>query len=191
MKKVIKIVLIIASILFVANFLLNRFFFRTDLEEEPEITELKKSSFDFSSTKPFFFKVDKNLFYSPDGRLDYTGKPIWQGKIEEAYISPSSEYALIYNNNELSLIDNKGKEIFIIDDCTDLIEIEKNRKTGRFISSGIQWSKNSDFFLISQDRVWDKNYSNKNKTSIYKYSIASNSFKSFIDLNEELINDFF
>ena len=55
----------------------------------------------------------------------------------------------------------------------------------------VQWSKNSDFFLIVQDKVWDKNYSKKNKSSIFKYSIHDKSFKTFIDLSEELISDFY
>lgn len=190
MKKLLKIIVIVVAILFVANFLLNKFFFKTDLDQEPELTDLKDSIFEFSSTKPFYFKVDNSLYYSADGRFDYSRKPIWTGEIEEAYISPNSKYALIYYDNKLTLLDNVGKVLFKIEDCTDLIAVEKDKKSGRFNSSEIQWSKNSDFFLISQDRVWDKNYSKKNKTSIYKYSIADNSFKIFIDLDEELQGDF-
>lgn len=178
------------AILSVANFLLNKFFFKSDLDREPELTDLKESTFEFSSTKPFYFKVDNNLYYSADGKLDYSRKPIWEGEIEEAYISPNSKYALIYFDNDMNLIDSNGKVIFKIDDCTDLIAVEKDKKSGRFNSSEVQWSKNSDFFLISQDKIWDKNFSKKNKSSIYKYSIADNSFKTFIDLDEELQGDF-
>lgn len=190
MKKLLKIIVTVVAILFVANFLLNKFFFKTDLDREPELTDLKESIFEFSSTKPFYFKVDNSLYYSADGKLDYSKKPIWEGEIEEAYISPNSKYALIYFDNAMKLIDCNGKVIFKIDNCTDLIAVEKDKKSGRFNSSEVQWSKNSDFFLISQDRVWDKNYSKKNKTSIYKYSIADNSFKTLIDLDEELQGDF-
>lgn len=190
MKKLLKIILIVVAILFVANFLLNKFFFKSDLDREPELTDLKESNFEFSSAKPFYFKVDNSLYYSGDGKLDYSSKPIWTGEIEEAYISPNSKYALIYHDNILTLVDNVGKVLFKIDDCTDLIAVEKDKKSGRFNSSEVQWSKNSDFFLITQDRVWDKNYSKKNKSSIYKYSISDNSFKTFIDLDEELQGDF-
>ncbi len=176
--------------LIVANFLLNKFFFKSDLNREPELINLKESIFEFSSTKPFYFKVDNSLYYSADGKLDYSRKPIWEGEIEEAFISPNSKHALIYFDNHMKLIDSNGKVIFKIDDCTDLIAVEKDKKSGRFNSSEVQWSKNSDFFLISQDRVWDKNYSKKNKSSIYKYSIGGNSFKPLIDLDEELYGDF-
>ena len=185
-----KIIVIFVAILFVANFLLNKYFFRSDLDREPELTDLKESTFEFSSTKPFYFNVDNSLYYSADGKLDYSIKPIWEGEIEEAYISPNSKYALIYFDNDMKLIDSNGKVIFKINDCTDFIAVEKDKKSGRFNSSEVQWSKNSNFFLISQDRVWDKNYSKKNKTSIYKYSIADNSFKTFIDLDEEIQGDF-
>ena len=190
MKKLLKILLIITAIILIGDFLLNKFFFQTDKDRQPEINDLKESSFKFSSTKPFYFKVDNHLYYSADGQLDYTLKPIWNGEIEEAYISPNAKFALVYNDNELSLIDNTGAVKFKIDDCTDLIAAEKDKKSGRFNSSEIQWSKNSDFFLIAQDRIWDKNYSKKNKSSIYKYSIRDNLFKSFIDLDEELQEDF-
>lgn len=170
--------------------MLNKFFFRTDLDRKAEITDLKESHFDFSSSKPFFFKVDNKLYYSSDGKLSYTLTPIWEGKIDEAYISPNGRYALIYYDNELTLIDHQGKKIFKIENCTDLIAVEESRKTGRFNSSEIQWSKNSDFFLVAQDRVWDKNFSKKNKSSIYKYSLADNSFKPIIDLDGELIQCF-
>lgn len=190
MKKLLKIILIVVAILFVANFLLNKFFFKTDLDREPELTDLKESIFEFSSSKPFYFKVDNSLFYSANGKLDYSSKSIWTGEIEEAYISPNSKYALLYRDNKLTLIDKVGKVLYRVDDCTDLIAVEKDKKSGRFNSSEVQWSKNSDFFLISQDIIWDKNYSKKNKSSIYKYSIADNSFKTLIDLDEELQGDF-
>jgi len=190
MKKGLKIILIVVAILFIVNFLLNKFFFKTDCDREPELTDFKETLFDFSSTKPFYFKVDDRLYYSADGKLDYSRKPIWKGKIEEAYISPNSKYALIYFGNHLRLIDCNGKEIFKINNCTDLIAIERDKKSGRFHSSEIQWSKNSDFFLIAQDRFWDKNYSKKNKSSIYKYSIGDNTFTTLIDLDEELCDDF-
>ena len=190
MKKLLKIILIVVAILFVADLLLNKFFFKSDLDREPELTDLKESNFEFSSTKPFYFKVDNGLYYSSDGKLDYSSKPILKGEIEETYVSPNSKYALIYFDNHMKLVDNNGKVLFEIDNCTDLIAVEENKKSGRFNSSVIQWSKNSDFFLIAQDRVWDKNYSKENKSSIYKYLIANNSFKPLIDLDEELQGDF-
>jgi hypothetical protein len=171
-------------------FLLDVFFFKSNLDREPELINLKESNFDFYSTKSFYFKVDKSLYYSPDGKLSYSSKSIWQGEIDEAYISPDSKYALIYFDEDLTLIDNNGKVIFKIDDCTGLTVVEEDRKSGRFISSEVQWSKNSDFFLILQDRIWDKNNSPKNKSSIYKYSISNNSFKSFIDIDEEIQDNF-
>ena len=191
MKKFFKIILFIVAIIFIGNLLLNRFFFRTDLNRKPEITDLKESNFNFSSSKPFYFEVDDNLFYSTDGKLNYGLKPIWKGKIEETFVSPNSEYILVYADKELLLIDSKGTELFNIDNCTGKYAVEDARKSGRFLSMEVQWSKNSDFFLIAQDKIWDKNYSKKNKSSIYKYSVQDKSFKSFIDLNEELIDDFY
>lgn len=190
MKKFIKVILIVAGFLFVINLLLNKFFFKTDQNQEPEISDLKESNFDFSSTKPFYFQIDKQLYFSYDGKLSYNLTPIYKGKIEEAFISPNSNYALIYLNNQLILINSKGQKIFKIENCTDLIAVEADRKTSRFKGAEIQWGKNSDFFLITQDRIWDKNYSKKNKSSIYIYSISDNSFKPFLDLDEELIEDF-
>ncbi len=190
MKKLLKILLIIVAIILIGNFLLNKFFFQTDKDRQPEITDLKESSFEFLSTKPLYFKVDNHLYYSADGKLDYGLKPIWNGEIEEAYISPNAKFALLYNDNKLTLIDNKGAVKFKIDNCTDLIAVEEDKKSGRFSSSEIQWNKNSEFVLIAQDRIWDKNFSKKNKSSIYKYSIADNTFKTLIDLDEELQGDF-
>jgi len=190
MKRAFIIILVTLAVLLVGNFLLNRFFFKLDEDKEPELISLKENPFNISSSKPFYFKVDNKLFFAPDGKFSYSLAPIWKGKIEEAYISPNSKYALIFDNNELTLIENSGKVIFNIDNCTDLIAVEAVRKTGRFSGSEIQWSKNSDFFIVSQDRIWDKNYSKKNKTSIYKYSIAENSFKPLIDLDEEMQGDF-
>lgn len=191
MKKFLKVIIVIVVILFFINLLLNRFFFRTDLDRQPEITELKESHFNFSSSKPFFFKVADNLYYSGDGNLNYDLEPIWEGKIEEAFVSPNSQYILIYADKKLTLVDSKGIELFHLDNCTGEYAVEEARKSGRFLSMEVQWSKNSDFFLIAQDKVWDKNYSKKNKSSIYKYSIQDKSFKPFIDLNEELIDDFY
>jgi len=89
MKKFIKVSVIIIAILFVGNFLLNRFFFRTNLDREPEIIKLNDTVFNFSSTKSFYFKVDKNLFYAQKGELSNDLKPIWKGQIEETFISPN------------------------------------------------------------------------------------------------------
>lgn len=191
MKIFLKIILIIVAVIFIGNLLLNRFFFRTDLNRQPEITDLKESNFNFSSSKPFYFKVDNNLFYSPDGKLNYDLKPIWKGEIEEAFVSPNSQYILIYADKELLLIDSKGTALFNIDNCTGKYAVEDARKSGRFLSMEVQWNKNSTFFLIAQDKIWDKNYSKKNKSSVYKYSVQDKSFKSLIDLNEELIDDFY
>lgn len=191
MKKFLKIALIIVAVIFIGNLLLNRFFFRTDLNRQPEITNLKESSFLFSSLKPFYFKVDNKLFYSPDGKLNYNLMPIWKGKIQEAFVSPDSKYILVYSDEKLLLIDSRGTKLFKIDNCTGKYAVEEDRKSGRFLSMEVQWSKNSDFFLIVQDKVWDKNYSKKNKSSIFKYSIQDKSFKTFIDLSEELISDFY
>lgn len=191
MKKFLKVIIVIVVVLFIINLLLNRFFFRTDLDRQPEITLLKESNFNFSSSKPFFFKVDNKLFYSADGKLNYDLNQIWKGKIEEAFVSPNSQYILIYADKELILVDNRGMELFNLENCTGRYAVEEARKSGRFLSMEIQWSKNSDFFLIAQDKVWDKNYSKKNKTSIYKFSIQDKSFKTFINLNEELIDDYY
>jgi hypothetical protein len=189
MKKFIKVSVIIIAILFVGNFLLNRFFFRTNLDREPEIIKLNDTVFNFSSTKSFYFKVDKNLFYAQKGELSNDLKPIWKGQIEETFISPNSQYILIYFDKKLILINCKGQILFNIDNCTDQYAVD-DRISGRFVSMDVQWNKNSDFFLIAQDRVWDKNFSKKNKSSIYKYSIKDNSFSSFIDLDDELQDDF-
>jgi hypothetical protein len=191
MKKFLKIALIIVAVIFIGNLLLNRFFFRTDLNRQPEITNLKESSFPFSSSKPFYFKVDNKLFYSTEGKLNYDLLPIWKGEIEEAFISPDSKYILVYANEELLLVDSKGTELFKIDNCTGKYAVKEDRKSGRFLSMEVQWSKNSDFFLVAQDKVWGKNYSKKNKSSIYKYSIQDKSFNPFINLSEELIEDFY
>jgi hypothetical protein len=190
LRKLLRTIVIVGATVFVANLLLSKFFFKSDLDQEPELTDFIESIFEFSSSKPFYFKVDNSLFYSEEGILDYSLEPILTGQIEEAYISPNGKYALIYNDNKLTLIDNFGKVLVKVEDCTDLIAVEENKRSGRFNSSEVQWSKSSDFFLIAQYRIWDKNYSNKNKSSIYKYSIADNSFKTFIDLDEELQGDF-
>jgi len=191
MKKFLKVIIVIGLILFILNLLLNRFFFRTDLDRQPEITELKESHFDFSSSKSFFFKVDNDLYYSANGSLNYNLNPIWKGKVEEAFVSPNGQYILIYADKKLTLVNNKGIEFFNLNNCTGKYTVEEERKSGRFLSMEIQWSKNSDFFLIAQDRIWDKNFSKKNKSSIYKFSIQDKSFKPFINLDEELAGDFF
>lgn len=125
-----------------------------------------------------------------DGKFSYSLKPIWKGNVEDAYISPDGKHAVIYNKNKLLLIDNKGESRFKINNCTALIAVDDNRNAGRFIASSVQWSKNSDFFLVLQDKIWDGNYSRKNKSSIYKYIIAESSFKPLIDLDEEVSGDF-
>jgi hypothetical protein len=179
------------ALLFIVNFLLYKFFFKTGDDREPEITNLKESNFDFTSSKPYYFKVDNKLCYAADGKLNYELEPIWKGEVEESFVSPNSRYILIYADKELTLIDSKGQRLFNIDNCTGEYAVEEERKSGRFVSMEIQWSKNSDFFLVAQDKVWEKNFSKNNKSSIYKYSISDKSFKPFIDLNDELINDFF
>jgi len=166
------------------------FVFKTYLNREPEITNFHESHFDFRSSKPFYFYVKDTLYFSADGKLAYNSTPLWVGEIREAFVSPNGKYVLIDNGKILILIDNSGKKLFTIDNCV-MIPVEEKRKSGRFIGSGIQWDINSKFFLILQDKVWDKNYSKKNKSSISKFLIKEKSYKPLIDLNEEVENDFF
>ncbi|MDB5146603.1 MAG: hypothetical protein JWQ57_623 [Mucilaginibacter sp.] len=187
MKKTIKNILLIGAILAVIVLLFDVFFFRT---YQPEISSFKESRFDFLSSKPIFFQVDKKLYYAADGRVSYNLKSIWDGRVEQTYVSPNGKYALVYQSNKLTLIDAAGNRLFEIKDCTDLIATEGDRKSGRFISAPVQWGQNSDFFLIAQDRVWDKNYSKKNKSSIYKYRLSDKSFGPLINLNEEVVDDY-
>ncbi|HTE00062.1 MAG TPA: hypothetical protein VK668_12290 [Mucilaginibacter sp.] len=182
--KFLKILLIIIVVFIGINLLLNRFFFRSNLDKEAEIVNFQGSQFNFSSSKPFYFEINNELFYNANGVLDYHSTPVWKGNVKEAYISPNGKYALIYDGNKLILIDNTGKQLFDIDNYEESA-VEENRKSGRFIGNGIQWSANSDYFLILQDRVWDRNYSKKNRSSIYKYLLADGTFKSLIDLSEE------
>lgn len=190
MKSLIKIALVFVIIFVVVGFLLEMFFFRTYLDKEPEITNLHESNFDFSSSKPFYFKVDDALYFSAEGKLTYNSAPIWKGDIKKVFVSPNGKYALIDNGKILILIDDSGKELFSIRDCT-MIPVGEDRKTGRFIGSDIQWDINSNFFLVLQDRVWEKNYSKKNRSSIYKFSLKDKSFKPLADLNEEVYDCFF
>lgn len=103
MKIFLKTIIIIVLILFVFSFLINRFFFRTNLDRQPEITKLKESHFIFSSSKPFFFRVGNNLYYSADGNLNYNLNSIWKGKIEVAFVSPNGQFILIYADRKLTL----------------------------------------------------------------------------------------
>ncbi|WP_338767237.1 hypothetical protein WAF17_05425 [Bernardetia sp. ABR2-2B] len=131
------------------------------------------------------------MYFAEDGKLDYSISPIWKGKFDKAYISPNSKFALLFDDstNKLTLIDSKGTILFNLEDV-NLHLVDEYRKSKRFNISQMQWSKNSDYFIIGQDRIWDSNYSENNKSSIYKYSVIDNTFNSLIDLEEELINNF-
>lgn len=191
LKRLLKIILIAVAAVLLPSLFLEIFLFRTYLDKQPEITDFRQSSFNFSSTKPFYYEINDKLYYSADGKsLDYLSA-IWKGKIDEIYVSPNGKYALIYQDDKLLLIDNTGKLLFNIDNCTPLIPTQESRKAKRFISAGIQWDAKSKFFLILQDRDWERNFSKKNRTSIYKYTIANGSFKPLIDLNEEVYDCFF
>ena len=96
MKELTKFILITSSIILIGYFVINYLFFKKSLDYEPEITGLKESNFEFTSSKPFFYQVDRNLFYSADGKLSYNQAPIWKGEIGEAFISPDNNFALIY-----------------------------------------------------------------------------------------------
>jgi hypothetical protein len=191
LKNLFKIILIAVAVVIVPILLLEVFVFRTYLDKQPEIRNFRQSNFDFSSSKPFYFEVNDELFFSADGIFSGDLPNIWKGKIEEIYVSPNGKYALIYQDSKLILIDNTGKLLFNIDNCTPLIPTEEVRKTGRFISAGIQWDPTSKFFLILQDKNWERNFSKKNRSSIYKYTVADRSFKPLIDLSEEVYDCFF
>ncbi|MFC0513887.1 hypothetical protein ACFFGT_06740 [Mucilaginibacter angelicae] len=190
MKKNIIILAILIIVLAGMWWAFKIFVLHTNLNRQPELTNFHESHFEVSSSKPLYFKIDSGLYCAMDGKFTYQLKPVWKGEIEEAYISPDGKYAVIYNKNKLLLIDNNGKSLFKIDNCTNLIAVSENRDSGRFIASSVQWSKNSDSFLVLQDKVWDGNYSKKNRSSIYKYSLADKSFKPFMDLDEEVIEYF-
>lgn len=183
MKIFIKIFVITGIIIFTLLIIIGRFFTKTYLNRNPEITNLIESTFDFSSAKPFYYRVDSMLYFSNDGKINYNSTPIWNKNVEEAYISPDGKYALLYNNKHLTLINCQGRELYVIEDCTDLLHPAESENFGRLNSSSIQWSKNSDFFLIAE-------YGVKVSTSIYIYSISDRSFRKFIDLGEEIFNDF-
>ncbi len=191
MKKLLIILLILGVFLVGVNFLLQRFFFKSHLNESPEITEIKLDNFEFNSSKPFFYSKGGKIYYSSTGKLIQNQNPVWTTQPEKVYVSPNSEFAIVYTDKELTLIDKKGKVLFTIDDCTGLYTVQDERKSKRFLSTDIQWLPNSKGFLISQDRVWDKNFSDKNKTSIYKYEIDTKRFSPLIHLNEECTGDFY
>lgn len=191
MKRLLIILLILVLFLIGAVFLVERFFFKSHLDEPPEITEIDLDEFEFNSSKPFFYSKNNQLFYSPTGELKLNQKPIWTKQPEKVYVSPNGQFALIYIDKRLTLIDNKGKALFSIDDCTGLYAVEDARASKRFLSTDIQWLANSKGFLISQDRVWNKNYSDENKTSIYQYDIAGNQLTPLIHLSEECTGDFY
>lgn len=156
----------------------------------PVLSAFKENHFEVFASKPLYYKIDDDLYYAADGKLTSTLKPIWKGDIEDAFIAPDGKYAVIYNKNKLLLIDNRGRSLFKIDYGTGLNEVAESRANGRFIASSVQWNQNSDSFLILQDKVWDENFSKKNRSSIYRYGVADSSFKPFIDLNEEVDNNF-
>jgi hypothetical protein len=191
MKKLLIILLTLGVLLTGANFLLERFFFKSHLNESPEITNIKLDVFEFNSSKPFFYSKGNQLYYSSTGKLNHNQKPVQTKQSEKVYVSPDGDFAIVYTNKKLTLIDKRGKELFTIDDCTGLFTVEDARKSKRYLSTDIQWLSNSKGFLISQDRVWDKNYSDKNKTSIYQYTIDTKQFSPLVHLNEECTGDFY
>ncbi|MEO3408111.1 hypothetical protein AAFN85_29625 [Mucilaginibacter sp. CAU 1740] len=187
MKKPVKNIAIAVVILAGIWLLISQFVFRIDL---PTLSAFKESHFEVFASKPLYYKIDGDLYYTADGKITSTLKPIWKGDIEDAFIAPDGKHAVIYNKNKLLLIDNKGKSLFKIDDCTELNVVAENRANGRFIAPSIQWNQNSDSFLILQDRVWEGNYSKKNRSSIYRYGIADGVFKLLVDLDEEVADEF-
>lgn len=186
LKRIIIALLCFLVIVVTGIFLIDKFFFRTDDDVQPEISKFPESHFNFKTSKPFYFKTNQKLYYSKNGELLFNSPAILGNDFEQAFVSPNGKYILIFNHKKLTLINYTGKHLFDISDCTGFIPIEAERNTGRFISCDVQWGKNSDFFLILQDRVWDKNYSKKNKSTIYEYLIANQSFKPLINLDEEV-----
>lgn len=63
MKNAVITFLILAWVYFMAEFLFQIVILRTHLDRQPEITNFNVSTFDFSSSKPFYFVTGDSLFY--------------------------------------------------------------------------------------------------------------------------------
>lgn len=191
MKRTLKILLKIGIGITVVVFLLSTLLIKKHLDGQPEITNATYSEFAFESNKPIFYSIDNNLYFHQKGAIKLNDSPILKLKIEEVYVSPNGNSAVIYSENKITLIDKEGNIITSIEDCTDLTPTEEDRKSGRFLGNNIQWDRDSKFFLIAQDRIWVKNRSKKNRTSIYKVSTHSGQLELFLNLKDEYRGDFY
>ncbi|MCK5148082.1 hypothetical protein KAR48_15100 [bacterium] len=141
---------------------------------------INPTTFDFASSRSFFYHVDNRLFYSENGKVDEDAECIWrytgEAAFEETFVSPDSKYIIVRQDSVLLIISNQGEEMGIIGPVsrTELVE---DRKAGQYRRGGIQWSPNSDYFIITRDEIIELvegssyEHSNKNRTAIFKYCI--------------------
>ncbi|QIL78431.1 hypothetical protein [Hymenobacter sp. HDW8] len=171
--------------------LLQRYFFQSHLDVAPRLVALRADRFVPTTPKPLFYWTHDSLYYVPAGPITFREKPIWQGAVEQAYVAPNGQYILVYAQRTLLLLNRRGQPLFTLDNCTKVIALQEDRRSGRFLSGNIQWSPDSRSFLIAQDRTWVNNFSDQNTTTIWQYTVASRQFTPLVHVDEEVVDDFY
>ena len=175
-------------------------------ENAARITEIDLDTFDVVASQPLYPKKGGNLYYSADGKVSFEGEPIWTGNITDVFVSPDGKYAIVYderkrigerdydereNEYHLHVLDHEGNVLEDIENCAEYNALFKTRKAGRFLSHDIQWSPNSDYFVIIVDKIFDADDPRQNRKSLFKYFVKDKKWEHFVDINDDAQDEFY
>jgi len=198
MKKSIQLVIIVSAMLIgivaFASWWLNKYFFRTGDNYQPELFDFNPEKVDCSLDKPIYYYSNDSLYYQDKGRVDFKNKAIWTKPIntvnsreQDIFISPNSEFvAFSENNKRIIVIDKSGSLKHIIETTDKTIPIDAT-----FWGKELQWNENSTKLYFTQYRKWEEFLSKNNRSTLYAYSVTDNKISKIIDLQEECCEDFF
>jgi len=197
MKKTIQIVIliifIILGLVLFSTWWLNKYFFRVDDSYPSELFGFKPEKLNYHANKPIYYYSNDSLYFDSSGVINFSNNPIWtkpinkKGYVESGvFVSPNSQYIAFIENNRIIILDKNGNVIHSIETFDKTISDDAT-----FWGKEVQWSENSTKLYFMQYKKWDSFLSEKNRSTLYVYSITDDKIRRIIDLPEEICEDFF
>ncbi|PPK83807.1 hypothetical protein CLV84_4327 [Neolewinella xylanilytica] len=170
-------------------------FIKKVMLEQPKLELYEFQSFDIELVSAVFYSSGGKLYHNQKGKLDCSSDPIMDIGEDlndrSLYVSPNGQLAVLIFQGGIYLVNNRGDRILVTDNCTGEYATNEQRANGRFRGDNIQWSENSKYFILAQDKIWVRNFDENNRTNIYKYDVSKEQLQLLAELNEECKSDFY
>lgn len=191
-----KTILVLLAIIIIIVFInwLKKDFLKEGQSYPPELIDFRPTKLDYHSEKPIFYYSEKNLYYDSIGTINLENKPIWTGKVMSTiniFVSPNSQYAAFNAGRDSVIVIDKNGSIKCNITTFNKEMLEDAKETAPFWGQELQWNESSTLLYFMQYRKYVSRRSEKNRSTLFAYSIDKNKISKICDLSEECFEDFY